>query len=49
MRVQYRSGTTLGGWGTTGEYRMRRAGLREYFVTWDNGDTGWYLATNLQF
>ncbi len=51
MTVNYKSGemivTTRRG--TVEQVRNRSNGKNEYFVRWANGDTGWYLSSNLSF
>ena len=50
MRVYYRSGEMVvtGRAGTVEQAEQTRRGFR-YFVRWDNGESGWYLAQNLSF
>jgi hypothetical protein len=51
MTVNYKSGETVvqGRVGKVEQQRPRRNGTFEYFVRWGNGESGWYLASNLQF
>lgn len=51
MTVNYKSGTMVVAdrVGTIEQERRTTRGTPEYFVRWANGETGWYLASNLHF